>query len=336
MRMAFWKARGNGSEQPNVETSSEARSAEPSAGQVAGPSLPGSHIDQMLLRHLRAHPARCRMVHSPTTFPSSQTCRPNSFGIAIATTKGKVHTIGDADLEFTIQSTSKALTYCMALELCGRNEVLACVGVEPSGDPFNAIEFSPITRRPYNPMVNAGAIAMSGMLRDTLGAEAAFDLRAREVFASGRAAASAERGRVSLRNADRSPQPGDRASALERRRLEGAGRAGARSLLQAMLDHGDADRPRRDRRDHCEPRRASGHRPAGLRHRCGARHAVGDVLVRHVRLSPAAGPTRSAFPPRAASAAEFSASSIASSASAPTRRVSIATATRCAASPRSR
>jgi glutaminase len=86
-----------------------------------------------------------------------------------------VHKIGDADFEFTIQSTSKALTYCMALELCGRNEVLACVGVEPSGDPFNAIEFNPDTRRPYNPMVNAGAIAVSGMLRDTLGAETAFD-----------------------------------------------------------------------------------------------------------------------------------------------------------------
>ena len=100
---------------------------------------------------------------------------PNSFGIALATTQGKVHKIGDADFEFTIQSTSKALTYCMALELCGRNDVLACVGVEPSGDPFNAIEFNPDTRRPYNPMVNAGAIAVSGMLRDALGAEAAFD-----------------------------------------------------------------------------------------------------------------------------------------------------------------
>ncbi len=100
---------------------------------------------------------------------------PESFGIAIATTQGKVHKIGDADTEFTIQSTSKALTYCMALELCGRQEVLGRVGVEPSGDPFNAIEFSPLTRRPYNPMVNGGAIAVSGLLRDTLGADEAFE-----------------------------------------------------------------------------------------------------------------------------------------------------------------
>jgi glutaminase len=100
----------------------------------------------------------------------------DEFGIAIATTKGKVHSIGNARYEFTIQSTSKALTYCMALELCGRDKVFARVGVEPSGDPFNAIEFNPVTRRPYNPMVNAGAIAISGMLRDAVGANAALSL----------------------------------------------------------------------------------------------------------------------------------------------------------------
>lgn len=100
----------------------------------------------------------------------------DSFGIAMATTKGKLHKVGDADVEFTIQSTSKALTYCMALELVGRKEVLSRAGVEPSGDPFNAIEFSPETRRPFNPMVNAGAIAISGLLRDILGEQTAFDL----------------------------------------------------------------------------------------------------------------------------------------------------------------
>jgi glutaminase len=45
------------------------------------------------------------------------------------------------------------------------------VGVEPSGDAFNAIEFDPLTRRPYNPMVNAGAITVAGILREHLGAD---------------------------------------------------------------------------------------------------------------------------------------------------------------------
>ncbi len=94
---------------------------------------------------------------------------PAPFGIAVATSRGRLHEIGDTRIPFTIQSVSKALTYCMALELVGRAEVLRRVGVEPSGDPFNAIEFDPLTRRPYNPMVNAGAIAIAGILRDVHG-----------------------------------------------------------------------------------------------------------------------------------------------------------------------
>ena len=78
---------------------------------------------------------------------------------------------------------------------------LACVGVEPSGDPFNAIEFSPVTRRPYNPMVNAGAIAVSGMLRDALGAEAAFDLILERFSQAAGRQLRAEPGRVPLGNA---------------------------------------------------------------------------------------------------------------------------------------
>jgi glutaminase len=99
---------------------------------------------------------------------------PDAFGIAVATIGGRVHSIGDAATPFTIQSTSKALTYCMALELVGRERVFSRVGVEPSGDPFNAIEFDPATRRPYNPMVNAGAITVAGILRDAIGEDDAF------------------------------------------------------------------------------------------------------------------------------------------------------------------
>ena len=99
---------------------------------------------------------------------------PAPFGIAVATSRGRLHEIGDTRIPFTIQSVSKALTYCMALELVGRAEVLRRVGVEPSGDQFNAIEFDPVTRRPYNPMVNAGAITVAGILRDVHG-DGAFD-----------------------------------------------------------------------------------------------------------------------------------------------------------------
>lgn len=140
-----------------------------------GVATPESPIQQML-RNIYEK-TRCQEDGALADYiPELAKVPPNSFGIALATTRGDLHTIGDATSEFTIQSTSKALTYCIALELVGRERVFSRVGVEPSGDPFNAIEFSPVTRRPYNPMVNAGAIAVSGILRDALGAQAAFDL----------------------------------------------------------------------------------------------------------------------------------------------------------------
>ena len=53
----------------------------------------------------------------------------------------------------------------MALEEFGRDRTLEHVGVEPSGDAFNSIELEPRTMRPYNAMINAGAIAIASMIK---------------------------------------------------------------------------------------------------------------------------------------------------------------------------
>jgi glutaminase len=100
---------------------------------------------------------------------------PDRFGIAVATVDGALYTTGDVDHPFTIQSVSKAFCFCIALELLGRDKVLERVGVEPSGDAFNAIVFDPATNRPFNPMVNAGAITVAGILYEVAG-DGAFDL----------------------------------------------------------------------------------------------------------------------------------------------------------------
>ena len=94
------------------------------------------------------------------------------FGIAIASVGGDIRSIGMSAVEFTIQSISKVFSFCLALEVAGFERVAACVGVEPSGDPFNAIIFDPSTNRPFNPMVNAGAITIAGLLHEALGADA--------------------------------------------------------------------------------------------------------------------------------------------------------------------
>jgi glutaminase len=101
--------------------------------------------------------------------PELAKTEPDRFGLAIATARGHLVTAGDSATPFTIQSVSKAFTYCLAIELIGRAAVLERVGVEPSGDAFNAIEFDPHTRRPFNPMVNAGAITVAGIIHDVHG-----------------------------------------------------------------------------------------------------------------------------------------------------------------------
>jgi len=99
-----------------------------------------------------------------TYIPELAKVDPNLFGIVIATVDGCVYEVGDTRVPFTIQSISKPLVYGVALEDRGAERVHRAVGVEPSGDAFNAISLEPVTGRPLNPMINAGAIACSSLV----------------------------------------------------------------------------------------------------------------------------------------------------------------------------
>jgi glutaminase len=97
-----------------------------------------------------------------TYIPELAKADPDWFGICLVTASGQVYEVGDSDIPFTIQSISKPFVYGLALEDNGLTDVLAKVGVEPTGDAFNSISLEPGTGRPLNPMINAGAIATAG------------------------------------------------------------------------------------------------------------------------------------------------------------------------------
>ncbi len=97
--------------------------------------------------------------------PELAKANPNHFAISLVTAEGQVYQVGNFDRRFTIQSISKPFVYGIALEDYGREEVLRRVGVEPTGDPFNSITLDEKSKRPFNPMVNAGAIATSNLIR---------------------------------------------------------------------------------------------------------------------------------------------------------------------------
>lgn len=89
---------------------------------------------------------------------------PAWFAISIVSTAGECFDVGDSHRRFTIQSISKPFVYGLALQDHGREGVYERVGVEPTGEAFNAIVLDPVTHRPFNPMVNAGAIATTDLL----------------------------------------------------------------------------------------------------------------------------------------------------------------------------
>ena len=93
---------------------------------------------------------------------------PDHFGISLATIDGHVYEVGDTRISFTIQSMSKPFVFALALDTLGAARVESAIGVEPSGDPFNSIRLN-ADNHPFNPMVNAGAIACSGLIHEAKG-----------------------------------------------------------------------------------------------------------------------------------------------------------------------
>jgi len=144
------------------------------------------HRLQEIVDELHARYADCDEGEVATYIPELGKADPSDFGICIATTDGRIFETGDAEREFTIQSISKPFTYGMAVEAYGREKIGRHVGVEPSGDAFNSIELEFGTNRPFNPMVNAGAITVSALLYQQYGSEALEILLARFSAAAGR------------------------------------------------------------------------------------------------------------------------------------------------------
>jgi glutaminase len=93
---------------------------------------------------------------------------PAHFGISLATLDGHVYEVGDTKIPFTIQSMSKPFVFALALDTLGASKVESAIGVEPSGDPFNSIRLN-AENHPFNPMVNAGAIACTGLIHEAKG-----------------------------------------------------------------------------------------------------------------------------------------------------------------------
>ncbi|SDG93561.1 L-glutaminase [Alteribacillus persepolensis] len=101
----------------------------------------------------------------PDYIPALHEMDENLFGIVIRK-DNEIVAAGDADHRFTLQSASKVISLALALMDKGEEVVFKKVGMEPTGDPFNTIQAleEEEPSKPLNPMINAGAIAVTSLI----------------------------------------------------------------------------------------------------------------------------------------------------------------------------
>ena len=91
----------------------------------------------------------------------------DDFGICVIPKDGAPILAGDHEKSFTMQSVIKPIILLLALEDNGIDRVNALCGVEATGKPFDAFNYSDraLSGEHINPMINAGAIALCTLIR---------------------------------------------------------------------------------------------------------------------------------------------------------------------------
>ncbi|KAJ8016291.1 hypothetical protein DPEC_G00005670 [Dallia pectoralis] len=99
---------------------------------------------------------------------------PDLWGVSLCTVDGQRHSVGDTKVPFCLQSCVKPLEYAIAVHEVGTEHVHRYVGKEPSGLKFNQLSLDE-EDKPHNPMVNAGAIVISSLLKPNSNKAEKFD-----------------------------------------------------------------------------------------------------------------------------------------------------------------
>lgn len=97
------------------------------------------------------------------SIPQLADADPELLGIALALRDGSIRATAQADVAFSVQSAVKPFLFALAL-LDTDGDVLDRIGIEPTGEAFDAIKLESGTGRPPNPMVNAGALLTAAVV----------------------------------------------------------------------------------------------------------------------------------------------------------------------------
>jgi glutaminase len=104
--------------------------------------------------------------HVATYIPQLAHADPNKTGIYVIDENNQSYYAGDCYDKFTMQSIVKPLILLLALMDSGIEKVRDLVGVEATGKPFDAFNYSDqaLTGAHINPMINTGAIALCTLI----------------------------------------------------------------------------------------------------------------------------------------------------------------------------
>lgn len=97
------------------------------------------------------------------SIPQLAAADPDLCALALALPDGEVRVSAHADVPFSVQSAVKPFLFALAL-VDTDGGALDRVGIEPTGESYDAIKLESGTGRPPNPMVNAGALLTASLV----------------------------------------------------------------------------------------------------------------------------------------------------------------------------
>ncbi|MCH5584833.1 glutaminase [Shimazuella sp. AN120528] len=116
-----------------------------------------------LIKHFKTYTSKGNCA---SYIPALEKANPSHLGISIIEPTGSKIQAGDCNIPFTMQSISKVISFIAVCIEHGISYVMERVDVEPTGDSFNSIIRLEMHKpgKPFNPMINAGAITVASLL----------------------------------------------------------------------------------------------------------------------------------------------------------------------------
>ena len=124
-------------------------------------------MEKLLIRIMEKCSEYTRLGKVANYIPALAIANPDEFGICVFTGDGNEYCVGDSEKRFTMQSVAKPAILMQALIDSGAEAVRGLVGIEATGKPFDAFNYSDqaLNSENINPMINTGAIALGTLIK---------------------------------------------------------------------------------------------------------------------------------------------------------------------------